>query len=95
MIGAASATVITANSSIVTTAITTPGPTSRVSAQRPVEHDARRARRPAVASAAPSAWAGSSDSPRRRTASTTVVPAVRHDDRADTTLIGPIRSAVK
>ena len=49
---------------------------------------------PSVATAAPSAWTGASDSPRNRTASTTVSPPYAATT-GDTMLIGPIRSAAK
>ena len=82
-IGAASATVITANSSIVTTAIRTPGPDEPGAAQRARSNTTPASTTPTVASTAPMAWTGSSDSPRSSTARIDGRAAVRDDDRAD------------
>ena len=93
-IGAASATVITANSSIVTTAIRTPGPTSLAPRSEPRSNTTPASTTPTVASTAPTAWTGSSDSPRSSTARITVVPPYATTTGL-TTLSGPIRKAVK
>ena len=93
-IGAASATVIAANRSIVTTAIRTPGPDEPGAAQRATSNTTPASTTPTVASTAPTAWTGSSDSPRSSTARITVVPPYATTTGL-TTLSGPIRSAVK
>ena len=92
--GAASATVSVANSSIVTMATATPGPTSRAPRIDPPSNTIAARTTPAVASTAPTIWAGCSVSPRSSTARTTVVPPYATMTGL-TTLSGPIRSAVK
>ena len=85
--------VMTANSTSATIANTTPGPANRIPRSPPPKATPVRIT-PTVATVAPSAWRGVSDSPRNSTASTTVSPPYAATIPL-TTEIGPIRSPVK